>query len=81
MRIKYIPLQAQVSKGDKVFTSSTSSIFPAGILVGKVRAVREDSSFQTAQTIEVDPLVRSAAVKELFVILKQEEQTPYVEDL
>jgi len=81
VRIKYIPLQAQVSKGDKVFTSSTSSIFPAGILVGKVRAVREDSSFQTAQTIEVDPLVRSAAVKELFVILKQEEQTPYVEDL
>ena len=73
VRIKYIPLQAQVEKGDNVVTSSTSRIFPAGILVGKVRAVREDSSFQTAQTIEVDPLVRSAAVKELFVISKQEE--------
>ena len=73
-RIKYIPLLAQVSKGDKVFTAATSSIFPAGILVGHVRSVREDSSFQTAQTIEVDPLVRAAAVKELFVISKEEKQ-------
>ena len=81
VRIKYIPLQAQVEKGDKVITSSTSRIFPAGILVGHVRAVREDSSFQTAQTVEVDPLVRSAAVKELFVIFKKEEPAPYVEDL
>ncbi len=72
VRIKYLPLVAQISKGDKVFTSSTSSIFPAGILVGYVRAVREDSSFQTAQTVEVEPLVRSAAVKELFVLFKQE---------
>lgn len=80
VRIKYIPLQAKINKGDKVFTSASSRIFPAGILVGFVRAVREDSSFQTAQTVEVAPLVRSSAVKELFVIFKQEE-TPYVENL
>ncbi|MCQ2410036.1 MAG: rod shape-determining protein MreC [Elusimicrobiaceae bacterium] len=71
VRVKYIPLLTQVEKGDKVFTSATSSIFPAGILVGQVRAVREDSSFQTAQTIEVEPQVRSAAVKELFVISRR----------
>lgn len=68
VRIKYIPLLAQVERNDKVFTSAMSSIFPAGILVGHVRAVRQDASFQTAQTVEVEPLVRSAAVKELFVI-------------
>ncbi len=68
VRIKYIPLLARVTRGDKVYTSASSSIFPAGILVGYVRTVREDSSFQTAQTVEVVPLVRSAAVKELFVI-------------
>lgn len=68
VRIKYIPLQAQVQRGDKVYTSANSTLFPAGILVGYVRNVREDSSFQTAQTVEVVPLVRSAAVKELFVI-------------
>ena len=68
VRIKYIPLLARVTRGDKVYTSASSSIFPAGILVGYVRTVREDSSFQTAQTVEVVPLVRSAAVKELLVI-------------
>lgn len=72
VRIKYIPLLARVNRGDKVYTSSRSSIFPAGILVGYVRTVREDSSFQTAQTVEVVPLVRSAAVKELFVISSAE---------
>ena len=69
VRIKYIPLLAKVKKGDKVFTASTSSIFPAGILVGEVSGVREDESFQTALTVNVDPLVHSAAVKEVFVIL------------
>ena len=72
VRIKYIPLLTHVEKGDKVFTASTSSIFPAGILVGEVSGVREDESFQTALTVNVDPLVSSAAVKEVFVILDNE---------
>ena len=72
VRIKYLPLVAQIAKGDKVFTSATSSIFPAGILVGRVRAIRSDGSFQTAQTVEVEPAVRSAAVKELFVLYRRE---------
>lgn len=79
VRIKYIPLQAEVSKGDKVVTSANSSIFPAGILVGTVRAIRDDGSFQTARTIEIDPAVRSSAVKEVFVLSKQEPV--YVENL
>ena len=37
-------------------------------MVGQVSGVREDESFQTALTVEVTPLVRSAAVRELFVI-------------
>ena len=81
VQIKYLPLVAQIAKGDRVFTSSTSSIFPAGILVGNVRSVRNDASFPTAQTVEVDPLVRSSAVKEVFVIYRQQEQTEYVESV
>ena len=68
VRIKYIPLLTRVEKGDKVFTAATSSIFPAGILVGEVSGVREDESFQTALTVNVEPQVRSSAVKEVFVI-------------
>lgn len=69
VRIKYIPLLTHVEKGDKVFTAATSSIFPAGILVGEVSGVREDESFQTALTVNVEPQVHSSAVKEVFVIL------------
>ena len=68
VRLKYIPLLTDVRKGDKVYTSAVSGIFPAGILVGRVSGVRNDDSFQTALTVEVEPQVRSAAVKELFVI-------------
>lgn len=70
VQIKYIPLLAQVKKGDKIYTSSSSSVFPAGILVGEVSGVRTEESFQTAQTVEVTPQVRSASVKEVFVILE-----------
>ena len=68
IQVKYIPLLAQVEPGDEVYTASSSSIFPEGILVGRVSAVRQDASFQTALTVEVEPQVRPSAVKELFVI-------------
>ena len=72
-RVKYISLLADITAGDKVYTAATSSIFPAGILVGKVSAVRQDASFQTALTMEIEPQVRAGAVKELFVITKGSE--------
>ena len=74
VRIKYIPLLTRVEKGDQVFTASTSSIFPAGILVGTVSGVREDEQFQTALTVNVEPQVHSASVKEVFVILDNHEK-------
>ena len=74
VRLKYIPLLTPVAKGDKVYTAASSSIFPAGILVGSVSRVREDDSFQTSLTVEVAPTVRSAAVKELFVITNPERK-------
>lgn len=69
VRVKYIPLLSKVQVGDKIYTASTSSIFPAGILVGEVSAVRGEDEFQTALAVEVSPQVRSSAVKEVFVIL------------
>ena len=74
VQIKYVPLLAHVEKGDKVYTSSSSSVFPTGILVGEVSGVRQMDNFQTAQTIEIIPQVRAAAVQEVFVILDQESK-------
>ena len=73
VQIKYVPLLTEVKKGDKVYTSSMSSVFPAGILVGEVSNVRPEESFQTALTLEVLPQVRSASVKEVFVILSSQD--------
>lgn len=72
-RIKYIPLGAEVKKGDAVYTAAASSIFPAGILVGKVINESAEENFQTARTVEIEPAVRSGAVKEVFVILDKEK--------
>ena len=74
VRIKYIPLLTKVQPGEKVYTAATSSIFPAGILVGDVSAVRGEDDFQTALAVEVIPQVRSSAVKEGFVILEGGEK-------
>ena len=70
VQIKYIPLLAQVNKGDKVYTSLSSSVFPAGILVGEVNETYEGENFQTALTVNITPQVRASAVKEVFVILE-----------
>lgn len=68
VKLKYIPLLSSVQPGDKVFTAASSSIFPEGILVGTVSSVGHDDSFQTALSVEVRPVVRTGAVREVFVI-------------
>ena len=72
--LKYVPLLSQVKLGDKVYTSAASSIFPAGILVGEVSAVRRGESFQTALTVEVTPAISSSTLKEVFVILHKDKK-------
>lgn len=74
VKLQYIPLQAEVQEGDDVYTSSTSSVFPAGIWVGKVSKVREDDSFQTALTVQVTPGIRASSVQEVFVISSGRKQ-------
>ena len=68
VKVKYIPLSAHIEKGDAIYTSSTSSIFPAGILVGEVVSTEDDGSFKTAYTVNVDPVIKPSAVREVFVI-------------
>lgn len=69
VKLKYVPLMSSVKEGDRVYTSASSSIFPAGILIGEVSSVIKGNSFQTALTVEVAPVIHSTAIKEVFVIL------------
>lgn len=70
VQIKYIPLLTQVERGEQVFTSSSSSVFPAGILVGRVSDIREKDTFQTALTVEITPQIYLPSIREVFVILE-----------
>ena len=70
--VRYIPLQANVQEGEKVYTSSTSSVFPPGILIGTVSKVEPETNFQTSLTVQVEPTIHPSAVKEVFVLAKEE---------
>ena len=67
VQVKYIPLLTPVEEKEAVFTSSSSSVFPAGILVG---AVHNRDALQTALTVEVTPQVYLPSLREVFVILE-----------
>lgn len=71
-QVHYLPLQSLVSEGEKVFTSSVSSVFPEGILVGSVMRVSENESSQTTLTAQVETAVRPGTIKEVFVLTQQE---------
>lgn len=40
--LEYIPLYIQVEPGEEVWTASNSQIFPPGLRIGRVRAIRSD---------------------------------------
>ncbi len=69
VQVKYLPLLTQIETGERVYTSKSSSVFPAGILVGQVSRVHPSTAFQNSLTVEITPQVRSEAVQEVFVIL------------
>lgn len=72
VKIQYLPLQAQVKEGELVFTSAASSIFPAGIFVGRVLRVLDNDIAQTTLTVQVEPAVHPASIKEVFVLTARE---------
>ena len=72
VKIQYLPLQAKVAEGEGVFTSASSSIFPAGIFVGRVLRILENDIAQTTLTLQVEPAIHPASIKEVFVLTEQE---------
>lgn len=68
MRMRYLPFLSDIRKGEKVYTSAVSSIFPAGILVGEVAEVEDESGFQSSLTARVEPAADASSVRELFVL-------------
>ncbi|MEE8224763.1 MAG: rod shape-determining protein MreC [candidate division NC10 bacterium] len=67
LRIKYLPILTEVRVGEIVMTSGLGSVYPKGILVGKVVAVdkRIGALFQEAT---VEPSIDFSRLEEVLVI-------------
>lgn len=72
LKMNYLPLLSRLQKGEKVYTSSSSSIFPAGILVGEVTEIEEGDDFRTASSALIEPAADAASVRELFILTRSE---------
>ncbi len=72
LKLKYLPLLSTVQEGEQVYTSASSSIFPAGILVGQISSIDRDDDFQSYLTARVKPAAVSGTVQELFLLTRPE---------
>lgn len=74
LKLKYIPLGADIKEGEPVATSKNSATFPEGIPIGTVARVEKGEDFKTYITAEVAPAVRPGAVREVFVFTGAENK-------
>ena len=72
LRLKYLIHTEDVRLGDKVITSGAAGVYPKGVLVGTVSAVRqgEDGAFQRVQ---ITPAVDFGRLEEVLVLLRRRQ--------
>lgn len=67
-RILYISRNASIGKGETVLTSGVGSLYPKGLVIGKVRAASPEKGglYQTAQ---IEPAVDFGKLEEVLVLV------------
>lgn len=73
LKMKYLPVISQLANGEKIYTSASSNIFPAGILVGEVEKVESPSETDTAPFAKIAPAANASLIRELFILVHQEK--------
>lgn len=68
--MKFVPSGADVKVGDKVATSSISTVFPAGIPIGTIARVEKKES-DMFYFIEVKPFVNFSQLTEVFIVFNR----------
>lgn len=63
----YIPADADISAGDRVETSGVGGIYPKGILIGKVKEVRQRTNELDRYAI-IEPAVDFKRLEEVFIL-------------
>jgi rod shape-determining protein MreC len=67
LRVRYLPLMADVVVGDGVVTSGMGGVFPKGIPVGRITAV-ERKSGALFQEATLQPAVDLARLEEVLIL-------------
>jgi rod shape-determining protein MreC len=70
--LDYLPADAQIARGEEVYTSGWGGIFPEGLLVGYVKSVSLDRS-RLYQVAEIVPSADLLSLRFVFVIARGEE--------
>jgi rod shape-determining protein MreC len=73
LRIRYLPLLADVVVGDEVVTSGMGGVFPKGIPVGRVTAV-ERKSGALFQEAALQPKVDLGRLEEVLILMGAEQR-------
>ena len=68
-RMRYLPLHSDVRLGDKVITSTLSSSFPEGLMIGEVISIQESQSNPTVECL-IKPTAFILQTEEVLVIKK-----------
>ena len=76
LRIRYLPLLADVVVGDEVVTSGMGGVFPKGIPIGRVTAV-ERKSGALFQEANVQPRVDLSRLEEVVVLMNNEQRAGF----
>jgi rod shape-determining protein MreC len=67
-RMRYLRRNDDVVDGDLVVTSGLDNIFPKGFPIGVVTSVKK-TEYGLTQDVEVQPVVNSSNLEEIFVVL------------
>lgn len=70
-RMDYIPIDSDLAVGDTVETSGLGGYYPRGIIIGRVKEIRESSSRGLRYAI-IEPAVDFRRLEEVFVLADKE---------
>ena len=71
--MKFVPISAKVSVGDKVVSSGLGGVFPKGLMVGTVVNIVK-KAHELFQDIMVSPSVDLSNIEEVIVLLPGQEE-------
>ncbi|MFH1723404.1 MAG: rod shape-determining protein MreC [Elusimicrobiota bacterium] len=68
LRMDYLPVEAQFSMGETVYTSPTSATFPQDIPIGTISREFKQDPFLAFKSLEVTPTVSASKLREVMIL-------------